>query len=127
MKWPTFQINVPFIFRHFYQNLPNIQRNPSIYQQMPTIFQNYRPPFPNKNLTIINSNFQSFHQKLSVAYLLGSLLFGELVDGLLMISLGLAKAVNSAFQGIISGLTNVLVFCHGRLKKSNKNQCQIQD
>lgn len=50
-----------------------------------------------------------------MAYLLGSLLLDELVDGLLVISLGLAEAVDPAFQSVVSGLTNVLIFCHGRL------------
>ena len=53
--------------------------------------------------------------------LLGSLLLDELVDGLFVISLGLTEAVDSAFQSIISGLTNILVFgCHRRLQTKEK-------
>merc|ERR1712227_49167 len=47
--------------------------------------------------------------------LLGGLLLDELVDGLLVVSLGLTETVNTAFQSVISGLTNVLIFgCHRR-------------
>ena len=48
--------------------------------------------------------------------LLGGLLLDELIDGLLMVSFGLTETVNTAFQSVISGLTNVLIFrCHRRL------------
>ena len=48
--------------------------------------------------------------------LLGSLLLDELVDGLLVVSLGLTETVYTALQSVISGLTNVLIFrCHRRL------------
>jgi hypothetical protein len=40
------------------------------------------------------------------------LLLQELVDGLLVVRLGLAKTVHAATQGVVSGLTNVLVLHH---------------
>ena len=53
--------------------------------------------------------------------LLGGLLLDELVDGLLVVSLGLTETVNTAFQSVISGLTNVLIFgCHRRLETKEK-------
>ena len=52
----------------------------------------------------------------AVSYLLRSGLLRELVDGLLVVSLGLTETVYTALQSVISGLTNVLIFrCHRRL------------
>ena len=53
--------------------------------------------------------------------LLSGLLLDELIDGLLVVSLGLTETVNTAFQSVISGLTNVLIFgCHRRLETKEK-------
>merc|ERR1712066_199854 len=55
--------------------------------------------------------------------LLGSLLLDELVDGLLVVSLGLTETVHSALQSVISGHTNVLIFrCHRRFYFDTKGR-----
>ena len=53
------------------------------------------------------------------------LLLEELVDGLLVVSLGLAEAVDSARQGVVPRLACVLVFNHGCLKW-NDEKCEIE-
>ncbi len=48
--------------------------------------------------------------------LLGGFLLQELVDGLLVVGLGLAETVDTACQGVIPGLAGTLVLlCHRSL------------